>query len=314
MQDTLLWNLPSLEPSSGLSTWILVLVLGLGLAAWTGSSADAGEPARSDRPQTIERPRTIEDFMTLGERPRVIAHRGFSGNAPENTLVAIEQAIELGADMVEVDVGLTSDGHVVLLHDETLDRTTDGSGLLSDASLETVRRLDAGSWFAAEYEGEPVPTLGEALDLVRGRILINIEIKGEAVGEQAAGGIVDKVLHAVRERQMLDQIVISSFEPRALEHARQLDATVRTASLYNRDLHSGQGPLEVMNAVDANGFNLSRREVTAEIVEQCHGTGRPVAVYTVNKERVMCRMIDLGVDALFTDHPDRMLALLQEGS
>ena len=308
MQNTLLWNLPSLEPSLGLSTWILVLALGFGLAAWTGTPADADESVRSDRP------RTIEDFMALGERPRVIAHRGFSGNAPENTLVAIEQAIELGADMVEVDIGLTSDGHVVLLHDETLDRTTDGSGLLSDASLETVRRLDAGSWFDAKYEGEPVPTLGEALDLVRGRILINLEIKSEAVGEQAEGGIADKVLHAVRERRMLNQIVISSFEPRALEHARQLEATVRTASLYNRDLHSGQGPLEVMDAVDANGFNLSRREVTAEIVEQCHGTGRPVAVYTVNKERVMRRMIDLGVDALFTDYPDRMLALLQEGS
>ena len=287
-----------------LSSWALVLGV-LALALWTAGAARAGEqPVRSDRPQTIE------EFMTLGERPWVIAHRGFSGNAPENTLVAIDQAIEVGADMVEVDVGLTADGQVVLLHDETLDRTTSGTGLLSEATLDTVRQLDAGSWFDAKYAGEPVPTLGEALDRVRGRILINLEIMGEAVGEQAEGGIADKVLQAVRERQMLDQVVISSFEPRALEHARQLDATVRTASLYNRELHSGQSPLEVMAAVDANGFNLSRREVTAEIVEQCHGAGRPVAVYTVNKERTMRRLIDLGVDALFTDHPDRMLALL----
>lgn len=263
---------------------------------------------------TTNRPTTITDFMTLGGRPRVIAHRGFSAVAPENTLIALRKAIEVGADMVEVDVGLTRDGQVVLLHDETLDRTTNGRGLLSEATFDEVRTLDAGSWFDVVYEGEPVPTLGEALDLVRGRILINLEIKGEAVTEQVEGGIADRVVRAIRGRQMVDQVVISSFEPKALRQTRQLDTDLRTASLYDRDLHRDQTPLEVMDAVGAQGFNLSRRQVDAEIVALCHRHGRPVAVYTVNKPRTLRRLVALGVDAFFTDHPDRLMALLDHPS
>ena len=137
----------------------------------TFSAAAAAQDVPSDRAATID------DFLRLGERPRVIAHRGFSGVAPENTLAAFRRAIEIGADMIEVDVALTGDGHVVCLHDETLDRTTDGQGLLAAATFEEVRRLDAGSWFAPELAGEKVPTLAEVLDLARGRILVNVEIK-----------------------------------------------------------------------------------------------------------------------------------------
>ncbi len=275
------------------------------LLALTTTAADDDAP-RDDRPATID------EFMRLGERTRVIAHRGFSGKAPENTLVAVRRAIELGADMVEIDVSLTRDGHVVVLHDETLDRTTDGEGLLSAATLEEVRKLDAGSWFSSEFAGEKVPTLAEVLDLVRGRILLNIEIKGEAVSDETEGGIADKVLRLVGDRDMKDEIVISSFEPEALRQARELDPHVKTASLYNRELHSGMGPVEVMDAVGSNGFNLSSKGITAEIVGLCHDAGRPVAVYTVNEKAEMKRQIALGVNALFTDRPDRMLEVLAE--
>ena len=256
---------------------------------------------------------TIDDFLELGGRTRVIAHRGFSGVAPENTLVAMEKAIELGADMIEVDVTLTSDDVVILLHDETLDRTTDGTGRALDTPLEVIRGLDAGSWFDPEFAGEPVPTLKEALELVKGHILLNIEIKGEAVTDTVKGGLVDRVLQEVQAMDLLDQIIISSFEPKALAQARQLSAEVRTASLYNRSVHRDMSPLEVMDAVDSNGFNLSRRKVDREIVETCHGTDRPVAVYTVNEKDEMQRLMALGVDALFTDFPDRLLELLEEG-
>lgn len=255
---------------------------------------------------------TIDEFMHPGGRTRVIAHRGLSGIAPENTLIAMKKALDLGADMIEIDVTLTRDGHVVLLHDETLDRTTNGRGRALEVTLEEIRRLDAGSWFAAEYAGEKIPTLAEALDLVKGNILLNIEIKGEAVTETVEGGIVDKVLQLVRERNMLKEVVISSFEPRALLHARELSAEVKTASLFEDKIHRGQSPLEVMDAVQSNGFNLSRKEVNREIVEECHRHGRPVAVYTVNRKKGMRKLIALGVDAMFTDHPDRLLEVLDE--
>ncbi len=285
---------------------VRALLLPMILLAFATSAA--GDAPRRDRPATVD------EFMRPGQGPRVIAHRGFSGKAPENTLVAVRRAIELGADMVEIDVGLTRDGHVVVLHDETLDRTTDGEGLLSEATLEEVRKLDAGSWFAPEFAGEKVPTLAEVLDLVRGRILMNVEIKGEAVSDETAAGIADKVLQLVRARDMEDEIVISSFEPEALRQMRELDAHVMTASLYNKELHNKMGPVEVMDAVGSNGFNLSQRRVNRKIVRACHEAGRPVAVYTVNKKAKMRCLIAIGVDALFTDRPDLMLQVLAESS
>ncbi len=268
--------------------------------------------ALAEEPPADDRPATVEEFLRPGGRTQVIAHRGVSGTAPENTRVAVRRAIEVGADMVEIDVGLTRDGHVVVLHDATLDRTTDGRGRLAEATLEQVRRLDAGAWFSPEFAGETVPTLAEVLDLVRGRILLNVEIKGEAVTDTAAGGVVDKVLRLVRERRMESGVILSSFSPTALRHARRLDPGVRTASLYNSEVHAGMGPLEVMTEVGASGFNLSSKQLTARILQLCHAHRRPVAVYTVNQEKQMRRLIEMGVDAIFTDHPERLLRVLAE--
>jgi glycerophosphoryl diester phosphodiesterase len=252
-----------------------------------------------------DRPTTIEDFMRLDSPSRVIAHRGFSSQAPENTLVAIEKAIEIGADMVEIDVTVTSDGEVILLHDETLDRTTTGTGLPTDRTLTEIRQLDAGSWFAPEYAGEPIPTLAEALETVKDRILINIEIKSEAVEH----GVVPEVAALIVEHGMLDQVVVSSFSPEALRLMKITDPTVITASLFNKDLHTGRDPLEIVLEVGSRGFNISSKRVTPEMVDRCHMHGIPVAVYTVNDEAELLRLMEIGVDAVFTDHPDTMLEL-----
>jgi glycerophosphoryl diester phosphodiesterase len=252
----------------------------------------------------------IGDFMRPGARVRVIAHRGFSGVAPENTLAAFQKAIEVNADMFELDVLLSRDGRVVVIHDDTVERTTDGVGSVSALTLAELRALDAGSWFSAEFAGERIPTLEETLELAKDRILVNIEIKTEAVTDQASGGIVDKTLAIVRRADMMDQVVISSFDPRALAHTRKLDPSVKTASLYNAELQEDMAPEQVMEAVGSNGFNLSRRQVDAGIVEACHRLDRPVAVYTVNEIDEMKAMLELGVDAIFTDHPDRLIEVL----
>lgn len=252
----------------------------------------------------------IDDFMQPGGRARVIAHRGFSGIAPENTMAAFRKAIDAGADMFELDVLLSKDGRVVVIHDDTLERTTDGEGPVSARTLEELRSLDAGSWFNPAFAGESIPTLEETLELAQDRILVNIEIKTEAVTDEAHRGIVDKTLELVRRLEMMDQIVISSFDPRALAHARALEPDVKTASLFNAELQEDLSPEEVMAEVSSNGFNLSCKQVHESIIEACHRLGRPVAVYTVNEIPEMKRVLDLGVDAIFTDYPDRLLEVL----
>jgi len=267
--------------------------------------AAVGLPAIAD-----ERPVTIKEFMDIDAPIRVIAHRGFSGQAPENTLIAIRQAIEVGADMVEIDVTVTADGHVILLHDETLDRTTDSAGLPTAKTLEEIRKLDAGSWFAPEYAGEGIPTLTEALETVKDRILINVEIKSEAVEH----GVVPKVAALIIEHEMLDQVVVSSFSPKALTQMKTVDPAVITATLFNKELHTDLDPLEIIQEVGSREFNISGKRLTVAMVERCHRHSIPVAVYTVNEPDEMLRLIDMGVDAVFTDHPDLMIEALAKGS
>jgi glycerophosphoryl diester phosphodiesterase len=272
--------------------WCCLVSSALFVLAAGGHTADAAD-----------RPATIEEFMDLNSPIHVIAHRGFAGQAPENTLIAIEEAIGVGAEMVEVDVTMTSDGHVICLHDETLDRTTSGSGLPNEMTLAQIKQLDAGSWFAPDFAGEPIPTLVEVLEAVKGRILINVEIKPEAM----ALGVVPKVAALIDEHDMLDYVVVSSFSPEALRLMKITDPAVVTATLFNKDLHSGLDPLEIIQQVGSRGFNISGKRVTLEIINRCHKHGIPVSVYTVNDEIEMRRMMELGVDAVFSDYPDQML-------
>ena len=248
--------------------------------------------------------------MEIDAPIRVIAHRGFSGRAPENTLVAIRRAIETGADMVEIDVTMTADGHVILLHDETLDRTTDGLGVPTEMTLDEIQRLDAGSWFSPEFAGERIPTLTEALEMVKDRILINVEIKSEAV----VHGVVPQVAALINEHGMIDQVVVSSFSPEALRLMKVTDPAVVTASLFNKELHAGRDPLEILQEVGARGYNISAKRVTEAVIERCHRHDIPVSVYTVNEPEEMRRLMERGVDAVFTDSPDLMLLVREEAA
>lgn len=211
--------------------------------------------------------------------------------------------------MVEVDVTVTADGHVICLHDETLDRTTDGSGPASDMTVAEIKQLDAGSWFAPEYAGEKIPTLAEVLDAVKGLILINVEIKPEAVQH----GVVRKVAALIKAHEMFDSVVVSSFSPEALRLMKIAEPAVMTASLFNKDLHTGQDPLELIQEVGSRQFNISGKRLTPEMVERCHKHGVPVAVYTVNDVAEMLDLMQLGVDAVFTDRPDLMLEVVANG-
>lgn len=252
---------------------------------------------------------TLDEFWD-GSMPRVIAHRGFSGRAPENTRIAFDQAIDAGADMVELDVLLSRDGEVVVIHDETLDRTTNGSGPVSEHDLDELRRLDAGSWFDPAFAGERLPILDEVLDIVRGRILLNVEIKaGLSMAAQAI--LVPKVVEQILIRDMTEQVIISSFDPRPLGRLRAVAPEIQRASLYNQLLHSGLLPHQVTDQVAAGAFHVGADQLDDEMLRDAAAHDLPVAVYTVNERQAMAYWIERGVSAIFTDRPDVMVDLVR---
>ena len=166
-------------------------------------------------------------------RPLIFAHRGACKVAPENTLPAFEAAVRLGADGVELDVQYSSDGGLVVFHNPTLDATTNGTGRVTAHTLDELRSLDAGSWFGPEFAGTRIPTLDEALDLLRGKALVNIELKVLYSLKSSLGA---DVVALVRRHGMADQVVLSSFNPFALRGARQAGPEIECGLLLAPDL------------------------------------------------------------------------------
>lgn len=256
----------------------------------------------------MSRPSTIREFLAADGPPRVIAHRGHSGAAPENTMAAFALAIEAGADMMEFDVTLSADGRAVVLHDDTLDRTTNGTGPAMALPFAELRRLDAGSWFSRRFSAERIPELGEVLRLAKGRILVNVEIKSEAAG--APGGLEERVVEAIRAEGMEKLAILSSFNPLALFRCREAGPEIARAVLYNPGLESRRTPAELLEELGADCFNCSSAEFTPALAEACRRAGRPVAVYTVDDPITMRRVLDQGARAVFTDHPPMMRVMI----
>lgn len=236
--------------------------------------------------------------MSRPPRPLVIAHRGASGVLPENTLPAYELAVEQGADMIEVDLHRTRDGAIVVTHDELL-AGLGGRGEIADATLAEVRALDAG-------RGERVPTLAELLDGFGGRIPLNLEIKRGTAADYE--GLERAALEAVAERGLVEETLFSSFYDPILRRLRDLSARARIGLLVSR--RHPQGALERARAVGAEALHPERELVTPRLVDEAHAAGLAVYVFTVDDPAEMRRLLAMGADGLFTNHPDRMRALL----
>ena len=159
----------------------------------------------------------------------VMAHRGFSGKAPENTLAAFRKAIEIGSDFIELDVRFSKDGHLVVFHDDTLERTTNGKGKVADFSLQELKGLDAGSWFGPSFSGEKIPTLREVLAQAKGRILVNIELKKGDQGPYTMMDLSDRALEEVQRAGMEKEVLFSSFDLAALKRIRQKNQGIPVA-------------------------------------------------------------------------------------
>ena len=242
--------------------------------------------------------------------PQIIAHRGDSGLAPENTWPAIERAIEIGVDMVEVDVRMTKDGVPVLLHFERLEHTTTGSGLLADHTWEEIQRLDAGAWKDPEFAGERVLSLEDVLDLTRERVPLNLDF--QAVDAVAPGVAV------VRDAGLSGDVVVSGCQVECFELMGA--ATNEITTLLNLDhLPAGIDPAEARavahrtvskaSALGAAGINLRHTLVDAALVARAREAGLGVWVFVVDDEERFGELVDMGVTAVTTNWPARMLAL-----
>ena len=236
----------------------------------------------------------------MGRRvsPLVIAHRGASGELPENTLPAYERAVAQGSDMIEIDLHTTRDGAIVITHDEDLE-DLGGRGEVADATLGEIRRLDAGG-------GAVVPILEEVLDAFGGRIPFNLELKRGSRAEYA--GMEAVAVAEVARRGLLEQTLFSSFFPPVLEALREVSPEVRIAVLISPRFPLGA--IERALALGAEAINPERSLASPELVDSAHGEGLSVYVYTVDDPEEMHRLLDLGVDGLFTNYPGRMRTLL----
>lgn len=248
---------------------------------------------------------------TSSTRPLVFAHRGAKRVAPENTLPAFEAAIRLGADGVELDVQYSSDGKLVIFHDLNLEKTSDGTGRVSAHTFEELRQLDAGSHFDPAFAGTPIPTLDEVLDLAKGKLLVNIELKSLDISNAKLG--VD-VVEAVRAHKMVDEVVISSFNPFALRRSKRAGPEIEHALLLDLDTTGWTRWGLTLRHSLADGLHPSTEMADAAYVAAAKRRKMPVRVWTVNDEADMRRLAGLGVDAIISDTPDVALRVIQDGN
>lgn len=233
----------------------------------------------------------------------IVAHRGAAAVAPENTLAAFRSAIDQGVDFLETDVQLTADGVPVLMHDPELDRTTSGSGLLKDHTLEQIRALDAGAWFAPEYAGEPVPTLEEFLELLRpAPTRAFIELKGEWDPQHVVG-----VLELLRAAQLSHRVVLASFELPVLETVRR-EAPEYATILLARELNDRV--LDTALALQVSAV-CAREKLFAEnshFLESIAAAGIGAIAYTLNAVEQWEPAAEIGIDFFVTDDPIALAA------
>lgn len=243
--------------------------------------------------------------------PVRIAHRGASGKglAPENTLAAFEQAIQLGVDVIEIDLRATRDQQLVVLHDLDLQRTTDRSGLVRDLTLEEVRQADAGSWCGEKFRGERVPTLEEVLELARHRVLVLIEIK--------ADGIAERTLEVIADLGAEDQVIIQSFVPQIVRRIKLLEPGIPAALLVG-NLPTTPSRLRARRLirqaleVGANALSLWHATLTPSLVEEMRKRAIGVWAWTVDEELVMRDLALMGVQGIITNYPDRLNQVLED--
>jgi glycerophosphoryl diester phosphodiesterase len=238
---------------------------------------------------------------------KIIAHRGFSSRAPENTMAAFLAAIEFGVDGLELDVHCSQDGEVVVCHDETVNRTTNGKGNIRDLTWDELRQLDAGDWYDPKFAGERLPRLNEVLQEVkRAGILINIELKTDIFSYP---GIEEQVIQLLKQFDLIEPCIISSFNHYSLVRVSRICPKLKTAILYSESLFN---PWKYAREIGVTALHPKYHSVSPELVANAKQNGIIVNPWTINEPHLIRQMIACGVNAMITNYPDRVKELLSK--
>ena len=235
--------------------------------------------------------------------PVIVGHRGASALAPENTLASIEKAIACGVDAVEIDIRLSSDGAVVVIHDARLQRTTDGKGKVRDLTVDELKRVSAGKWFSRKFSDEKIPTLDEVMKYINGRVGLNVEIKAERMKNQSME-IVDRCINCIRRYNVFDSVMVSSFNYSFLNYARSIESRLCIGILHRPIISDTAGILiQVVKRIKPQYFIYRHNRLSASRLFRLRQMSLKVGVYTINQVYDFVRMKEFGVDAIYTDNP-----------
>ena len=319
----------------------------VGLAALILPAACSGAPTPQPSPMVVstpvakiemlktEPPKTEVNPMIQPKRTLNIAHRGARSLAPENTLAAARKGLEIGADMWELDVAMTLDGVLVVLHDDTLDRTSNVGQVFPsrrktpvyEFTLAELRQLDFGSWFVQtdpfkqiaagavskadleKFKGEPIPTLADALQFTRdANWKVNVEIK-DATNTTADATIVQKTAAMIDELGMTHQVILSSFNHAYIQKVKTIDPGIVTAALVDS---ADPDPAALLKRLGAQAYNPTVKAISPSAIRSLREQGFDVYIFTVNDEATLKTLVAAGVSGIFTDFPQVLKAIVQQ--
>jgi glycerophosphoryl diester phosphodiesterase len=235
------------------------------------------------------------------------AHRGASGYYPENTMLAFEKGIELGCTGIETDVQMTKDGVLVLIHDEYVNRTTDGTGLVKDYTFAELSKLDAGSFMDKTFSSCRIPSVEELILLVRNKdIIVNFEIKSGMVMYE---NIEKSLIEMIYKHKLQEKVILSSFNHYSMVACKQISKDIKTGLLYMEGLYK---PEQYCSYVGSDALHPYYPAINGDVVRDSHEAGTLVNPFTINDEKTMKYLLSIGVDGIITNYPDKLKSIIEE--
>lgn len=235
-----------------------------------------------------------------------IAHRGFSGEYPENTMRAFIEGVKAGCDGIETDVHLTKDGILVICHDETIDRTTNGNGYINNYTYDELSNFDAGIRYGEDFIGEKIPTLDNLFEFVKDKgLLINIELKNNIINYK---GMEEKVIEKIYEYDLSNNVILSSFNHQSMVRVKEIDSNIKTGLLYMSGIYKVHEYAKKCKADAIHPIYLS--VLDEEVVNEIHNEGISINTWTVDNDTDMKKLMNLGIDGIITNYPNIMNNML----